>query len=76
VNHYCDIWFWRASDQAAVARYLTDRTRMSGEPDAAPRRAGLLRSALLPLLRMVRGWRSSRSRETTRAGGDPGTGEL
>jgi hypothetical protein len=71
VNHYCDIWYWRASDQAAVARHLKDRTRMSGEPDAAPRRAGLLRSALLPLLRMGR---DSRSRETTRAGGDPGTG--
>jgi len=47
VNHYyCDLGFWRASDQAAVARHLTDRTRMSGEPNAAPRRAGLLRSAL------------------------------
>jgi hypothetical protein len=61
VNHYCDIWFWRASDQAAVVLHLTDRTRMSGEPNAAPRRDGLLRSALLPLLRMGRGWRSSRS---------------
>ena len=38
MNHYCDIWFWRASDQAAVARHLiTDRTRMTGEPDT-PRR--------------------------------------
>ena len=52
MNHYCDIWFWRASDQAAVARHLTDRTRMSGEPDP-PRRAGLLRSALLRMLRMA-----------------------
>ena len=47
MNHYCDIWFWRASDQAAVARHLiTDRTRMTGEPDT-PRLASLLRSALL-----------------------------
>ncbi len=52
VNHYCDIFFWRASDQAAVARHLRDRTRMSGEPDT-PRRAGLVRSALLPMLRMA-----------------------
>ncbi len=53
VNHYyCDILFWRASDQAEVARHLTDRTRMSGESDA-PRRAGLLRSAFLRMLRMV-----------------------
>jgi hypothetical protein len=52
VNHYCDIWFWRASDQAEVARHLTDRTRMSGEPDA-PRSTGLVRSALLPVLRMA-----------------------
>ena len=50
VNHYCDISFWRASDQAEVARHLTDRTRMSGESDA-PRRAGLIRSALLSMLR-------------------------
>jgi hypothetical protein len=54
VNHYyCDLGFWRASDQAEVARHLTDRTRMSGEPDP-PRRAGLLQSALLRMLRMVR----------------------
>ncbi|HSK83836.1 MAG TPA: hypothetical protein VK902_10645, partial [Rubrobacter sp.] len=52
MNHYCDIWFWRASDQAAVAQHLTDRTRMSGEPDT-PRRASLLRSALLSMLRMT-----------------------
>ncbi len=75
MNYYCDIWFWRASDQEAVARHLKDRDRTTAEPET-PRRAGLLRSALLPLLRMGRGWRSSRSRETTRAGGDPGTGEL
>ncbi len=52
MNHYCDIWFWRASDQAAVARHLTDRTRMTGEPDTS-RRAGLVQCALLPLLRMA-----------------------
>ena len=53
MNHYCDVWFWRATDQAAVARHLADRTRTSGEPDS-PRRAGLVQSALLPLLRMAR----------------------
>ena len=52
MNHYCDIWFWRASDQAAVARHLTDRDRINGVPDT-PRRAGLLRSALLSMLRMA-----------------------
>ncbi len=52
MNHYCDIWFWRASDQAEVARHLRDRTRMTSEPDA-PRRAGLVRSALLTMLRMA-----------------------
>ena len=72
-QYYCDLGFWRASDEAEVAHHIRSRTRVSGEPDA-PRRAGLLRSALLPLLRMGRGWRSSRSRETTRAGGDPSTG--
>ena len=50
MNHYCDIWFWRASDQEAVARHLTDRTRITGEPDTR-RRAGLVRSALLSILR-------------------------
>jgi hypothetical protein len=52
MNHYCDIWFWRASDQEAVARHLTDRGRTTGEPDP-PRRAGLVRSALLSILRMA-----------------------
>jgi hypothetical protein len=52
VNPYCDIWFWRPSDQAEVVQYLTDRTRMSGEPDT-PRHAGLLRSVLLSRLRMT-----------------------
>jgi hypothetical protein len=52
MNHYCDIWYWRASDQEAVARHLTDRGRTTGEPDP-PRRAGLVRSALLSILRMA-----------------------
>jgi len=52
VNHYCDMWFWRASDQAEVARHLRDQTRMTSEPDT-PRRAGLVRSALLTVLRMT-----------------------
>ncbi len=51
-HYYCDLGFWRASDQAAVARHLTDRTRMSGDPDP-PRRVGLVRSAFLRMLRMV-----------------------
>ncbi len=52
MNHYCDLGFWRASDQAEVAKHLTDRTRMIGEPDA-PRRASLFRSALLRMLRLA-----------------------
>ncbi len=52
MNHFCDLGFWRASDQAEVARHLTSRTRMTGEPDT-PRRVGLFRSALLPVLRMA-----------------------
>lgn len=52
MNPYCDIWFWRASDQAEVARHLTDRTWMSGKP-STPRRAGLVRSAFLLILRMA-----------------------
>ena len=50
MNHFCDISFWRASDQEAVARHLRDRARITGEPDAS-RRAGLVRSALLWVLR-------------------------
>jgi hypothetical protein len=50
MNYYCDIWFWRASDQAAVARYLTERDRINGVPDP-PRRFGVLRSAFLSKLR-------------------------
>ena len=50
MNHYCDMWFWRASDQEAVARHLRDRT--TSVPDT-PRRASLLRSALLSMLRMT-----------------------
>ena len=52
MNQFCDIWFWRASDRAEVARHLTDRTRMSGEPDTL-RSTGLVRSTLLSMLRMV-----------------------
>ena len=52
MNHYCDIWFWRASDQEAVARYLRDRDRTTSVPDTL-RRASLLRSALLSMLRMT-----------------------
>ncbi|MDP9440113.1 MAG: hypothetical protein M3P49_15465 [Actinomycetota bacterium] len=53
MNHYyCDLGFWRASDQAEVARHITSRARMTGEPDA-PRRAGLVRSALLRVLRLA-----------------------
>jgi hypothetical protein len=52
VNHYCDIWFWRASDQAEVAQHLTGRTPRAGEPDTL-QHVGLLRSALLSMLRMT-----------------------
>ena len=52
MNHYCDIYFWRASDQAEVTRHLRNRTRMTDEPDI-PRRAGLVRASLLAMLRMV-----------------------
>jgi hypothetical protein len=51
MNHYCDIWFWRASDQEAVARHLMDRARSTtAEPDP-PQRTGLVLSALLFVLR-------------------------
>ena len=52
MNHHCDLGFWRASDQAEVARHLTDRTRMTGEPHT-PRGVGLVQLALLPMLRMA-----------------------
>jgi hypothetical protein len=52
MNHYCDMWFWRASDQEAVARHLRDRDRTTSVPDT-PRRASLLRSVLLSMLRMT-----------------------
>ena len=52
MNHYCDIWFWRASDQEAVARHLRDGDRTTSVPDTL-RRASLLRSALLSMLRMT-----------------------
>ena len=50
MNHFCDIWYWRASDQEAVARHLRDQARITGKPDA-PRRAGLVRSASPAILR-------------------------
>jgi hypothetical protein len=50
MNHYCDMWFWRASDQEAVARHLRDRDRTTSVPDT-PRRASLVRSALLSIPR-------------------------
>jgi hypothetical protein len=50
MNHYCDIWYWRASDQAEVARHLADRARTTAEPET-PQRAGLVHSALLSMLR-------------------------
>jgi hypothetical protein len=50
MNHYCDIWYWRASDQEEVARHLRDRARTTAEPDTL-RRAGLVRSAFLSVLR-------------------------
>lgn len=52
MNHYCDMGFWRASDQEAVARHLTDRTQATGAPDK-PRRIGSVRSALLSMLRLT-----------------------
>ena len=53
MNHYCDIWFWRASDQEAVARHLADRApSATGVPDTGPR-AGLARTALQSVLRMA-----------------------
>ena len=48
-HHYCDIWYWRASDQEAVARHLSDRGRTNAEP-GPPRRTGLLRSAITSVL--------------------------
>ena len=50
MNYLCDIWYWRASDQAEVAEHLRDRARITGEPDA-PRRASLVRSVFLSVLR-------------------------
>jgi hypothetical protein len=53
MNYYCDIWFWRASDQEAVARHLTDRDRTSSAPDTLGRRSPV-RAAFLSMLRMTR----------------------
>ena len=52
MNHYCDVWFWRTSDQEAVARHLAGRGQTTAKPNT-PRRAGLVRSALLSVLRTV-----------------------
>ena len=52
MNHFCDMWYWRASDQETVPRHLRDRTRTTSEPDTR-RRAGLVRSAFLSMLRMA-----------------------
>jgi hypothetical protein len=52
MNYYCDMWFWRASDQEAVARHLTDQARTTSVPHT-PQRVGPVRSALLFMLRMT-----------------------
>ena len=53
MTHYCDIWFWRASDQEAVARHLADRApSATGVPNTAPH-VGLVRTALRSVLRMA-----------------------
>lgn len=52
MNHFCDTWFWRASDQEAVARHLADRDQTTGAP-GTPWRRSLVRSALLSMLRIV-----------------------
>jgi hypothetical protein len=52
INHYCDMWYWRASDQEAVARHLRDHCRTIGVPDTPPR-AGPVRLALLSVLRIT-----------------------
>ena len=53
--HFSDTCFWRASDQEAVARHLTDRNQTTRAPGApgTPRRRGLVRSALLSVLRIT-----------------------
>ena len=75
MNHYCDIWYWRASDQEAVARHLTDRGRITGEPDL-PRRTGLVRSALLSILRMAGLKEQPVEARPVEQEETPGTGEL
>jgi hypothetical protein len=52
MNHFCDTWFWRASDQEAVARHLANRDQTTGAP-GTPWRRGLVRSALLSMLRIA-----------------------
>jgi hypothetical protein len=51
MNYYCDIWYWRASEQEEVARHLRDRNRTTGVPADPPRRAGLVRTAIVSMLR-------------------------
>jgi|SRR5215210_4365190 len=53
MNYYSDVWFWRASDQAAVARHLKNRPHTAFEPNRTPP-PGLVRSALRLLLRVTR----------------------
>ena len=52
MHHYSDIWFWRASDQAAVAQHLKDRHHAIRERDETPH-PGLVGSALRLLLRVA-----------------------
>jgi hypothetical protein len=52
MNYYCDIGFWRASDQAAVAQHLKDRHHAIREADVTPH-PGLVGPALRYLLRVA-----------------------
>jgi len=52
MNYYNDIWYWRASDQAAVARHLTDRPHSNGDKNETTR-PGPIGSFLLHLLRLM-----------------------
>jgi Zn ribbon nucleic-acid-binding protein len=52
MNFFCDTWYWRASDQEAVARHLMGRAPTTGARGAS-RRRGLVRSALLSILRIA-----------------------
>ena len=57
MNFYNDDWFWRASDQAAVAEHLMDRSSTAREPYETPH-ASTARTFLLTLLGMagLAGW--------------------